>query len=116
MKHLRTLLSGITLRTLALGTFCAMGAFAVGIETAGDVHPFSKSEAAIQEIMTDETPIQGDANGNGTLDADDAYIVLQASDRQIIATEEEVLRGDMDGDGILTRRDLTIILRLLSLR
>ena len=116
MKHIRTLLSGITLRTLALGTFCALGAFAVGIETAGDVHPFAKSEAALQEFVTESGPVQGDANGNGALDAEDAYIVLQAIDGQIIPSEDEVLRGDMDGDGILTTSDVSAILRLLSSR
>ncbi len=112
MKTLRTLLTGYTFRTVALGAFCAIGAFAVGIETAGDVHPFAKSEAAIQEMTVGL--VQGDANGNGMLDPTDAYIVFQAAEGLSAPSTEETLRGDMDGDGQLTESDLRDILHLLS--
>ena len=115
MTSLIKFLRGPALRSIALGTFCAVGAFAVGIETAGDVHPFATSEAAIEEFSVVVGPVAGDANGNGTLDAADAYIVLQASEG-ILPTEDEVLRGDTNGDGRLTRLDLLDILRVLSSR
>lgn len=114
MKTLRTLLTGYTFRTVALGAFCAIGAFAVGIETAGDVHPFAKSEAAIQETASEIGLVQGDANGNGVLDPTDAYIVFQVAEGLASPSAEETLRGDMDGDGQLTESDLRDILHLLS--
>ena len=114
MKDLRTLLTGYTLRTVALGAFCALGAFAVGIETAGDVRPFVTSEAAIEQFSVETGPLLGDANGDGILDPSDAFVVLQASEGIIVPTQDEVLRGDMDGDGRLTRLDLSDILRILS--
>lgn len=116
MRPIRTLLTGPTLRTIALGTFCAMGAFAVGIETAGDVHPFSRSQAALQEMVGEFGPLQGDANGNGTLDSDDAYIVFQASEGLMMPSPDEVRRGDIDGDERLTKNDLSAILHTLSLQ
>lgn len=116
MKSLRTFLTRHTLRTLALGTFCAVGAFAVGIETAGDVHPFAKSEAAIQEVVNGFGHVQGDADGNGAMDANDAYIVFHAIEELNTPSEDETFRGDMDGDGRLTSDDLNSILRLLSLQ
>lgn len=116
MKSLRTFFTRHTLRTLALGVFCAAGAFAVGIETAGDVHPFAKSEAAIQEVVSGFGHVQGDVDGNGALDAADAYIVFRAIEALNTPSEVEILRGDMDDDGRLTSDDLNSILRLLSLQ
>lgn len=115
MKTLNSFLTGYAFRTFALGAFCAIGAFAVGVETAGEVHPFAKSEAAIQNIVSDFGPIMGDANGNGMLDPADAYVVFRATEGLIVPSEKEVLRGDMDGDGLLTHNDLSSILQLLSL-
>ena len=116
MKHIRIpTLNAHAIRALALGTFCALGAFAVGIETAGDVHPFARSEAALQEIVGSFGPVRGDANGNGALDSADAYIVYQAAKGLAVPTAEQVRRGDMDDDGILTENDLNRILYTLSL-
>lgn len=104
------------IRSLALGTFCALGAFAVGIETAGNVDPVSHSQAAIQEIVGAFGPVHGDANGNGVLDSTDAYIVFQAAEGLREPSPDETRQGDTDGDGLLTEHDLNRILHLLSLQ
>ena len=116
MKHKRTVFTARVLRSIALGTFCAIGAFAVGIETAGDVHPFTRSEAAIQEIVAGSAALAGDVDGNGTLDASDAYKMLQALQGVWIPQKEELVRGDMNADGEWTEADLQAILRTLSLQ
>ncbi|NOS68226.1 MAG: hypothetical protein HOO67_07790 [Candidatus Peribacteraceae bacterium] len=116
MTSIRTLLSSPLLRSVALGTFCAFGAFAVGIETAGNVDPVSHSQAALQDIVGAFGPVQGDANGNGALDAADAYIVFQAAEGLSNPSADQTRRGDTDGDGLLTEHDLNRILHLLSLQ
>ncbi len=109
-------LSAQTLRTIALGTICSIGAFAVGIETAGDVHPFAQSQAAIQELVYDGDPLAGDVNANGNLDAEDAYIILQVAQGLLTPTPNHIRRGDTDGDFQLTTKDLNRVLHLLSTR
>lgn len=115
MKRLRSLLTGTLLRNIGLGLFCAVGAFAMGIETAGDVHPFATSEAALQETMTtDAVTPQGDVNGNGVIDADDSFLVYQFVQGLETPGADQIRRGDTDGDGRLTTIDLGEILRRLS--
>lgn len=116
MTPIHILLQSHLVRSLALGTFCAIGAFAVGIRTAGNVHPFTRSEAALQELLLDFEPVRGDANGNGALDAGDAYIVFQAAEGAAEPSPDEIRRGDVDGDGRLTQSDLSRILHTLSLQ
>lgn len=115
MKRLRSLLTGTLLRNISLGLFCAVGAFAMGIETAGDVHPFAVSEAALQETMTTETVTpQGDVNGSGVIDASDGFLVYQFVQGLETPSADQIRRGDIDGDGRLTAIDLGEILRRLS--
>lgn len=113
-KHIH--LSARTLQISALGTLCAIGAFAAGIETAGDVHPFARSEAALQEIVADDTQIPGDVNGNGRLDAGDAFLLSQHIDGLLDLTVEQTSRADVDGDLRVTTDDLRRVLYTLSLR
>ncbi len=104
-----------TLRTLGLGIFCAIGAFGMGMETAGDVHPFTHSQAALQELMFNGT-LHGDVNGNGTLEYDDAYALYQMSEGFLAGSPAEVRRGDTDGDLRITSKDLGYVLQQLSPR
>lgn len=108
-------LSTKAIQTIALGTFCAIGAFAAGIETAGDVHPFAKSEAALQEMLVSDADLRGDVDGNGRIDDSDAYRLYQIAQGLEEPTIEETRRGDSDGDGRITAKDLGIVLHRLSL-
>ncbi len=115
MKNKRTFtLPTQLLRTIALGTLCALGAFTVGIETAGDVHPFARSQAALQEVLTGGAGLRGDANGNATLDADDVSIILEVANGLQTASEDQIRRGDTDGDFQLTAKDALRVLHALS--
>ena len=115
MRTISTLFSAVVLRTLTLGTLCAAGAFAVGIETAGDVHPFSRGQAALEEMTTGST-LRGDVNGNGRIDTEDAYVIYQAAQGLLEPTPDQIRRGDTDGDFALTAKDLGRILHALSLQ
>lgn len=72
--NIHTFLTGKMLRSLGLGLFCTLGAFVMGIETAGDVHPFERSQAA----LTNEQRIRCDIDGNGIITASDVEVPLSA--------------------------------------
>lgn len=114
MQKKQKRISAKTLRTIGLGIFCAIGAFGMGIETAGDLHPFAHSEAALQELMFDGTPLRGDVNGNGRLDVDDADILYQIATGLIPGSPDAIRRGDTDGDLRITSKDLGYVLHQLS--
>lgn len=117
MRKKHPLLTARTLQSIGLGLLFSIGAFSIGIETAGDVHPFGKSEAAIQDFVRgDGAPIHGDVNGNGILDVEDVIIILENAEELEAATQEEIRRGDTDGDLRLTVTDALRILHRLSLR
>ena len=109
-------LTARTLQALGLGTLCAIGAFGLGIETAGDVHPFAKSEAALEAFLIPGTEVRGDVNRNGTIDEEDAYLLYQFSQNLETPTPEEIRSGDTDRDLQLTTKDLGFVLHQLSLR
>ena len=116
MANTYQLLRDKTLHTIALGILCSIGAFGIGIETAGDVHPFAKSQAAIQEMVhNDGTPIHGDTNGNGILDANDVTIILESAQGLETPDSDQIRRGDTDGDFTLTVKDAHWVLHRLSL-
>lgn len=105
------------IQTIGLGLLCSLGAFAIGIETAGEVHPFARSEAAIQDIVRlDGEPLHGDANGNGILDPDDVSVILESAEGLETPTTDQIRRGDTDGDYRLTVKDALRVLHRLSLR
>ncbi len=103
-----------TLRTIALGTMCAVGAFTVGMETAGDVHPFSRSQAALEEAFVSGNGLRGDVNGNGVLDTEDVSRILEVAEGFETASPDEIRRGDTDGDFRLTTKDALRVLHALS--
>lgn len=107
--------SRFTLQHLLLGVVCSIGAFAVGMETAGDVSPFGHTEAAL-ELPGSGAVIQGDMNGNRSLEAEDASILLQFAEGLETPTPDDVRRGDTDGDGQLTGKDVLRVLHFLSNR
>ncbi|NJO84449.1 MAG: hypothetical protein HC828_17870, partial [Blastochloris sp.] len=52
----------------------------------------------------------GDLNGNGTIEAVDAYIVLQIAVGQLTATAPQRAAGDINGNGQIDAADATLIL------
>ena len=114
-KH--TLLTAKAMQTLALGMLCAIGAFGAGIETAGDVHPFARSEAALQELMMEgASQLHGDINGDGKINGQDAYLLYQIVEGLESATPDQIRRGDTNGDGQLNAQDLSRLLHTLSIQ
>ena len=107
-------LAGQSWQTLSLGMLCAIGAFAMGIETAGDVHPFAKSQAALEAFMDTGYELRGDVNGNGTIDSEDAYLLYQFTQGLETPTAQQLRAGDTDHDLQLTGKDLGFVLRHLS--
>ncbi len=115
MERLHKLLKGKTLQTISLGTLCAVGAFAMGIETAGDVHPFARSQAALETVMMgDGGNVKGDIDGDGVLTATDAWVMMQIAEGWESATVKQIENGDTDGDQRITDKDLGHVLFELS--
>ncbi len=107
------------LQSIALGTMCSALAFAVGMETAGEVHPFATSEAAVEHTVTPAQPyaaVQGDIDHDGELTAKDAMRILDFAAGWDTPTTEEVAAGDADGDFHITLKDVERVLRAVSLR
>jgi hypothetical protein len=92
-----------------LGSACAIGAFAVGLESAGHVDPFDRSQAALSTSING-----GDVNADGRTDAQDAEIILEVAQGERTVTADDIRRGDVDGDGQLTMNDAIRILHSLS--
>ena len=95
-------------KLLGLSLFCLVSSFAVGIQTAGDVHPFTIIEAGglLQP---------GDVDENGTVDIHDAIRILEFSQGYEIPSSE-ALRADPNGDGQFTVDDAIRILSRLALQ
>lgn len=108
----RTILSRAT-----LGIFCSVLAFAIGMETAGEVQPFERSQAALADVpaMTPGMPaLRGDANENGVLDVTDVIRILEVAEGLETADAREIQRLDTDGDFRLTVKDALRVLHQLS--
>ena len=117
MHAIRKLFTGTVLRTISLGTLCAIGAFAMGIETAGDVHPFARSQALEQaSVIRDAADLAGDIDGDGVLTAKDAWKMLQITKGWEEASADDARRGDTDGDFRITDSDLGHVLHALSIQ
>lgn len=104
------------LQYLALGTLSVAGAFTLGLETAGEVHPFATSEAAVDHatVVPLRVPQKGDMDDDDRLTTADAVLLLELSEGWQTATPREIRQGDLDGDFRLTSRDVLRLLRTLS--
>lgn len=56
------------------------------------------------------TNVLGDLNGNGAVEAVDAYLVLQIASGQLVPTTEQRAAGDVNGNGSIDAGDATLIL------
>lgn len=63
-------------------------------------------------VVEEETVVPGDATGNGSIDTEDALVVLRAA-LGIAGDQDELLACcDMDGNGVIDTTDALIILRI----
>ena len=96
------------IKLLSLGALCLVSSFAIGVQTAGEVQPFTIIEAGGLEQA-------GDIDGNGFVDLQDAIAILEISEGYASASPEQ-LRADPNGDGVLTVSDAMAILSTISLQ
>lgn len=103
-----TTFSAQTVKRCGIVVGCMAVAFAIGIQTAGDVQPIVEPTRA--GIRT-----SGDLDGDGTVDADDARIALDIARGYRIATAAE-LEADTNQDFRITVEDVAAILEQLERR
>lgn len=61
---------------------------------------------------TGTTALMGDLNGSGTVDMQDAVIVLRATLGLYELTDEQFAVADMNGDGVVNTQDAMLVLRV----
>lgn len=96
-----------SLRTIAVIAVSMLGAFALGIGTAGDVHP------VINATIAGTAVVAGDMNGNGMLDVNDARIALELAEG-FRTPEAQELAADPNQDFQITAADAMTILEQLE--
>lgn len=101
----------------AFGVMCVIGSFMLGIETAGEVHPFAATQATSIEVFDADVPAYaaGDMTGDGFVTIEDAIALLEITQGYTIPTSTQ-LKADPNSDGRLTVEDALRILRTLSVR
>lgn len=90
-----------------------VGSFVVGIQTAGEVHPFQTSQAISIEEAAYGTP--GDVDGNGRIDLQDVIDILEVTQGYQTVSPLQ-LKADPNGDNRLTVEDALRLLRTLAIR
>jgi len=111
---LQRLLSRRNLSLAAFASACVVGSFLIGIQTAGDVQPFTLIEAQTATVIPEQA-LRGDMDGNGTVDVKDALRLLEII-QGIRAATEKTLEADPDGNGTLTLDDVRVLLQELASR
>ena len=102
---------------VALGLASVSAAFALGIQTAGELHPLDQKSQAAKPLNAQLLTQQpGDFDANGMVNDMDVILILEAAEMITTPTREQILRGDTDSDGRLTVKDALRILRSLSLQ
>ncbi|MDD5055035.1 MAG: hypothetical protein PHZ00_02080 [Candidatus Peribacteraceae bacterium] len=107
MLHPYSLFRRKSLRTISILVTSMTAAFVLGIKTAGDVQP------VIDATQADSAIIEGDMNGNGMLDADDAALALQVS-LGYVAVTPSMLDADPNHDFHITADDALTILGMIG--
>ncbi len=87
-----------------LGAASIASSFFLGIQSVGEVQPFTLIEAG--------TVLAGDMNEDGFVNVEDAIIILEVSEGYQDATPEQLL-ADPNDDGVLTVSDALHILDLV---
>ncbi len=107
MKHSYSFFRRKSLRTILIVASSMSLAFVLGIETAGDVQP------VINETRAGNMVLDGDLNGNGILDVNDAHIALELAQNYRTPTPQE-LAADPNQDFRFTVEDAIKILEKLE--
>lgn len=101
-------------RILSFGALCVLGSFIIGVQSAGEVQPFTHSEAeSIESLKQSDLP--GDIDGNGEVAVEDVILILEVVQGYTEPTVRELSR-DPNGDSRLEVSDALRILRTLSIR
>ena len=113
-----SILSRKILHVAGFATLCVVGSFVVGIQTAGEVHPFTASQA--DEITANGVALSaiaesGDIDGSGELDLQDVIGILEIVQGYETPTLLQ-LKADPNGDNRLTVEDALRVLRTLAVR
>lgn len=101
-------------RVASVSALCGTAAFVLGLQTAGDVQPFSQLQAAVTGGV--HAPLHGDYTGDGVLGIEDVQKILEASQEYTTPTAAELDRADIDSDGTLTVRDALRVLTIIRNR
>lgn len=97
---------------------CVVGSFVIGIQTAGEVHPFTTSQAdeiTANGVALSQIAQSGDIDGSGELDLQDVIGILEIVQGYETPSPLQ-LKADPNGDNRLTVEDALRVLRTLSLR
>ncbi|MBI3331734.1 hypothetical protein HYZ99_02125 [Candidatus Peregrinibacteria bacterium] len=116
--HIHSLFTSRLARLAGFALVCVMGSFVVGVQTAGDIHPFAAIQAdEITEsgLALSEIAQSGDIDGSGELDLQDAIAILEIVQGYDMPTLLQ-LKADPNGDNRLTVEDALRILRTLAVR
>ena len=107
MKHAYSFFGPKSLRTLAIVISSMTVAFVLGVETSGDVQP------VVNQTRAGGAVLEGDINGNGVLDIDDAVLVLELA-RGDRTPQPKELAADPNQDFSFTISDAIQILKTLE--
>lgn len=107
MKKSYSVYGAKSLKSIAIVVSSVMVAFALGIQTAGDIRP------VVSTTLADNPEREGDFNGNGHLDVNDARLGLEIVAGYRTPTPEE-LAVDPDQDFHITYEDIMTILEKLE--
>ncbi len=107
MKHSFAFFRRKSLRTILIVASSMSLAFVLGIETAGDMQPVINETSAVNMVL------DGDLNGSGILDVNDARIALELAQNYRTPTPHE-LAADPNQDFNFTVEDAISILEKLE--
>ena len=113
-----SILSHKFLHIAGFALLCVAGSFVLGVQTAGEVHPFTTSQPG--EITANGIPLStivasGDIDGSGELDLQDVIGILEIV-QGYEAPSPLQLKADPNGDNRLTVEDALRVLRTLAVR
>ncbi len=94
----------------SFGGLCAIVAFAIGMQTSGNVHTLEQTQAALTGPVT---ALQGDMDRDGVLTVADAEYLLERAAGLEAVTPQDIRTGDLDKDFLITDKDVLRLLRSL---
>lgn len=115
--HTHPLFSKRTLSLLGMSTASIALSFFLGVQSAGDLQPFSSSEALEPDAsVIDAIHDAGDVDGNGVLEIRDAILIFEFASDLSSPTASEFAAADLSGDLRVTNEDGLRLLHMLSIR